>query len=221
MKKALPVLAIAFIAFTSAPAQVLTWDVQGDNNPATLPADFIDVNLSENTGFNTVTRVGVTQSGAANNAFSSNNWNLGAFNESDKYITFSLQADPGFSVTLTDLQYVISGSNTAPGTGNWGYSIGGGSFVLQPAFSISAANSLATWDFADFTTDQAVEFRFWAYGATSVTGGAAASTGVVRIGNVAGNDLILAGQAIPEPSTLGLIGFGLLGAWAFGRRIRG
>lgn len=65
-----------------------------------------------------------------------------------------------------------------------------------------------------------MEFRFWAYGSTSINGGTPSANGTVRIGNIAGNDLMLNGstEIIPKPSKAVLVVMGLLGAYRFSRR---
>lgn len=220
MKKLLTAVGIASaMSVGIAQAQtLLTWDLSGAVAAPTLPSTTTAANLDTTSGLNELSRTGAVQAAGAN-AFASNTWNLtDTFIESDKYISFTLEASSGYEATFTSLQYAINGSNTAPNTGRWGYSIDGGAFVLQDPFTITFAlpGSLATWDFADFTTDKDVEFRFWAYGSTSITNGTSATTGSVRVGNITGDDLVLNGSvaAIPEPSSLafiGLAGMGLAG----------
>jgi hypothetical protein len=158
-------------------------------------------------------RTGVAWATAGNSFNSNNSWNLtNTFDETNNYISFTISPDAGYEITLTSLQFAMNGSNTAPAQGRWGYRIGTGSFNT---FDFTLANatptSLTTWDFADFTTSQTVEFRFWAFGTTSISGGTSAAGGTVRIANITGNDLVLNGSValIPEPSTYALIGLGL------------
>lgn len=208
MKKTLlAILGASALALSGAHAQVLAFDAQGFSSPVTMEATTIDADLSTTSGLNTLSRTGVTQSTGAN-SFNSGSWNLGAFDEADKYISFTLTPEVGFEMTLTSLSYAINGSNTAPGSGRWGYSIDGGSFVLQDVFTLTqpAPSSLETWDFVDFTTSDSVEFRFWAFGATSINGGTSAAGGNIRIANISGNDLILNGSVVPEPSSMALLG---------------
>lgn len=220
MKKLLTTIGIAgalSVGMTQAQT-LLTWDLSGVNSPATAPSTTTAANLDTTSGLNTLLKTGLGTV-TANNSFNSNNWNLtDTFDESNKYISFTLQASSGYEATFESIQYVINGSPSGPGTGRWGYSINGGSFVLQDTFTIpnSLPGSLATWDFTDFTTDQDVEFRFWAYGTVSTSGGTSAAAGSVRVANISGNDLVLNGSvaAIPEPSSLafiGLVGMGFAG----------
>jgi hypothetical protein len=227
MKKLLSLFAIVALSAVTAHAQntILAWDVQGATSTAALEATTIDPNLvgdgaGPTDGFNELTRVGVNQT-TATNAFTSSNWNLtDTFDQNNKYITFTLQADPGFQVNLASLDYVVSASNTAPNNGRWGFSTDGGTtFTLQTPFTITGTNALATWDFTDVNgITNPIEFRFWAWGATSVTGGASSSAGTVRIGNIAGDDLVVNGEVVPEPSTIGLAALGLLALGGFARR---
>jgi hypothetical protein len=223
MKKTLATFAVIALALTTVRADVMdAWDVSGHGSPfdPTLGATTIAPNLSTAPGLNTLSRTTVNGT-SANNSFNSNNWNTGAFDQNTNYISFTIQPNSGFSVTLTSLDYAMNGSNTAPRAGMWGYSIAGGSFVFQSQFSLlnAAPASLSTWDFSDFTTNQQVEFRFWAFGTTPIGTGSASSTGgTVRIANIAGDDLILNGSVIPEPATVALLGVGLLGVVSFVRR---
>lgn len=202
--------------FTNA-ALIVTWDVSGDSSPASLPADSVDATFVSNTP--TVSRTGLGQNAGAN-SFNSNGWNLGAFSEASDYLSFTVTSNNNI-LSFTSLQYAINGSGTAPGTGRWGYSVAGGAFTLQTPFALTSPQptTLAEWDFTDFglTNGQSVEFRFWAWGATSINGGTSATGGTVRIANISGNDLVLNG--IPEPTTFGAILLGALGLFG-ARRVK-
>jgi hypothetical protein len=209
------------IASTSQ-AQLLSWDANGIAATNVLPANVsIASNLDTGAGFNELSRVGVGGN-TTTSTYASTNWNItSSFIEDDKYVTFSLKPDDGFEMTLTQLEYAIWGSNTAPNTARWGYRVGTGAFVLQDTWTlVNSTAATGLWDFTDFTTTEAVEFRFWAFGNVSITNGVAAAGGVVRTpGNsslAAGPDLVLDGtvQVVPEPSTyalLALAGAGLAG----------
>lgn len=210
LKSAFAAACLAALTMSGANAQLLSWDVSGSNTNGALPATGVAADLSTSSGLNQLSRVGVVYSSAAN-SYNSNTWNLtDTFNTNNSYITFSLTPVTGYEMTLTTLQYAINGSNTAPGTGRWGYSIDGGAFVLQDPFNLlnPAPSGLSTWDFVDFTTAGTVEFRFWAYGAASITNGTSMTGGTIRISNISGNDLVLNGSVtlIPEPTSLAFLG---------------
>ena len=213
-------LTLLFSVATLSPvanaANILGWDLTGDNSPTAKAAEVIDANLDPSVTYNTLSRTGLTLA-TANNSFNSNNWNISnTFDETSKYISFSLLPKSGYEMTLESLRYVVNGSNTAPGTGRWGFRIGtSGSFTLQNTFTMAFAmpSSPAVWDFTDFTTSNVVEFRFWVYGTSSITNGASAATGSARIGNNTGDDLVLNGSVtvVPEPSVSSLLLGGLFG----------
>jgi hypothetical protein len=87
---------------------------------------------------------------------------------------------------------------------------------MENAFNLHQPQvaTLSNWDFADVSATS-VEFRFWAYGTNSIYNTTSLIGGTTRINNIAGNDLILNGTvtAVPEPSTLSMIGLGLFGMW--------
>lgn len=216
------IIASVFCAGLTQADVILAWDMQGVNTNAPVSASSVGADVSTDSGLNSLSRNGLTYA-SAGNSYNSSAWNItSTFNEADDYLSFRVQATSGFTLQLETLQYVVNGSNTGPGTGRWGYSIDGGAFTLQDTFSIpfTLPGSLQTWDFADINTAEEVEFRFWAYGATSVNGSASQAGGTVRIGNISGNDLVLNGTiaVVPEPASVGLMGLGALGLWAFGRR---
>ena len=205
------------ISFDAEAQTILGFNVNGvadSSSTAALLATTITGNLSTATGLNSLTRASGLTAGSGAAMFNSTSWNTtNIFNESDDYISFSMQAQSGFEATYSSISYVLGATSTAPNTALWGYKIGSGSFVLQSSFTVQNSTSIAraSWDFSDFTTTQVVEFRFWVYGATSTSGGSSASGGTVRLRDLSTptvNDLYLDGslQSVPEPSTWALIG---------------
>lgn len=218
--------AIIFSATQSRADVVIAWDVAGHGTPVetTFAASLTNANLTA-TG-DQLSRVGITATVAAN-SYSSTTLNNGSFNQSNFYYTFTITPVNGQVMTLTDMAFNINGSNTGPNNGTWGYSINGGAFTLSPTFSIvCAGNNRGAWDFVDFDTTQSVEFRFWAWGLTSIGGAGANNQATLRLTNsgnnsiTSGYDLLVNGTfaPVPEPSTIALIGFGMLGMLAFARR---
>jgi PEP-CTERM motif-containing protein len=215
------VMAVLVLAASRSSAQIAAWDVQGTGSPAvvTLAATTFDPNLS---AAPVLGRVDVGGTAAAN-SFNSSNWNITAtLATNDNYLTFTVNAAAGYTLNMTSLSYAMNGSNTAPGNDQWGFSSdGGATWTMEPTFNVHnpQVSSLSNWDFADVSVTS-VEFRFWAYGTNSIAGGTSSIGGTTRINNIAGNDLILNGTvtAVPEPSTLSMIGLGLFGMLAFARR---
>ena len=222
MKKLFIALVVVGLASVSQADVILGWDMSGQTgSQANQLAGTIDGDLLTTAGLNDLTRTGLNASSAAN-SFSSQNWNIGAFSDANDYISFTLQAASGFGLDLWSLDYRSNGSGTAPGTGRWGYRIGSGSWTYQTEWAMSTTSTAGSWDMADVTgiTDS-VEFRFWVYGSTSITGGASSTGGSGRLGpNAAGNDVVLNGTigAIPEPTVLALLAIGGLAIVRFARR---
>ena len=213
MKKTLlTILSLAAISLAGVNAQIVGFDFAGTTSAPWAP-NTVDGNLTMTSG---LTRVGLTE-GATSSAFGSGGWNItNTLNESDDYISFSFTPTAGYQVSITELSWTrLNASGTAPGTGRWGYSIGGGAFTLQDTFAVPFASTAGNWaTIGIVNATESVEFRFWAYGATSVNAGTPGSAGSVRYNNsVAGDDLVVNGSvtAVPEPSTVAFLGFSALG----------
>lgn len=91
----------------------------------------------------------------------------------NEYLSFSVTANSGFSVTYSSLSFFHQKSGTGPGNTRVGYSIDGGTnwtyMTPDPVFLTSTAT--VNWTFPTaFNTSNTVLFRVWAWGATGATG---------------------------------------------------
>jgi hypothetical protein len=215
MKKTLlTIFSLAAISLAGVNGQTIVGFNLAGTTTDPLAASTVADNLTMTSGLN---RVGLVASATAN-AFGSNGWNItNDFIEGDQYISFSLTPDSGYHVSITELSWArINGSGTAPATGRWGYRIGSGAFTLQNTFNITLTNAAGAWTGINIVNaTDTVEFRFWAFGATSINGGNSASGGGVtyRSTNASNDDLVVNGSvtAVPEPSTIAFLGFSALG----------
>ena len=127
------------------------------------------------------------------------------------YVGFTLTAQPGFRLTVTDLTastVVSAGSVTAF---RWGYRVDEGSgfgewtfgdtySLGEPGFAFGGMGlDEKVWDFADFSTTGTVEFGLFGQ---STAGGIDASIVISQPGNLSVNGAV---DAVPEPSTYALI----------------
>ncbi|MGK4567524.1 YDG domain-containing protein [Flavobacterium sp. 3HN19-14] len=124
------------------------------------------------------------------NVFNSNTLNNTAAVSNTSYIEFSVSAATGYKLNLTGVSFFRQGSNTAPNslevrysTDNFATSTSWGAAPLTPT-----AGTVATWDFADFSsaTSGTVTFRIYPYGTqrADLGAGAAAASGTFRLDDV-------------------------------------
>jgi len=224
MKKLLPLAACAVSLFALPNIQattILAWDFSEDYTSNPLGAQYVSPDLATGASYNAMRRYFVNLITSIPYNFTTIDWNVtDTFNASNDFIYFSVAPAAGKTLTLTDLVYTITGAGNAPQTGLWGYRVTldgvAQAWEYQDEFLLNDISSATkqTWDFDDFTiTDtDSVLFRFWAYGATSVNGGASSTGGQVRfVGNEAGYNMTL-NAVIPESSStpLGMGGLALL-----------
>jgi len=217
------IVGVVFLA-TQSSALIISWDVAGHGTPADPTLAASTYNQGDIANVPTLARVGLAGTATANAFNSNNSWNNTAtFIEGNHYVDFFVTAD-GSPIVLQSLGYAVQLSASAPNQLTWGFSINGGAFTTTTVTMTSASpSSLTTWTFGDTPTvasGQSVEFRMWVWGTTSASGvaGNATSNGTGRIANVSDGDLVLNYSVIPEPSTITLIGLGLVGLLGFVRR---
>ena len=186
------IAALALWTTASRGQTIYGWDVAGIN--AVSNPNFSATTSASNITGGQLSLTGLSAS-STNNTYGGSNWNLtDTFDDTNDYISFSVAPTSGYEVTYSSLEWDQGVTSTAPNTSRWGYKIGAGAFSLQTPFTVSGNTSNAAWDFNDFTSTDTVEFRFWTYGATSVGGGSSSTSGVSRIRNLSGDDLILYGS---------------------------
>jgi len=124
----------------------------------------------------------------AANVFNSNTLNITSSINSASYIEFSVSAASGYQLNLKSLSFFRQVSSTAPNKMEVRYS--NDNFVTYTTWG-AAPNSpttgtVATWDFADFSTtvSNTVTFRIYPYGTQNASGGASAITGTFRVDDV-------------------------------------
>jgi hypothetical protein len=181
-----------FLSVNSLFAQIITFSFTGAaGNEATFAVDSQPVNaVASDMGRGT----GVNAS-SASGTFSANSWSMGGLDIND-YFTFSLTPDPGFQLTLTQLQLDERRSGT--GIRDWSLRSSLDSFAadIGAAFSVPDNTSTRANQSVDLTgglfddLSSAIEFRVYGYNAE-------ASSGTWRLDNV---DLFGTITPVPEIS---------------------
>lgn len=204
----------------------------GSNNfgPSPFAATLSDSNVTVG-GLTRGSGVGTTGTGAASGwggVAWDGNASLAAAVTANDFVTFTVKANAGFELSLTDIAaYNVRRSGTGPTTGQWQYSTNSTTFTdigsaitwgsgtsgggnSQSAISLSGISALQ--NVPDTTT---VTFRVVNWNASGSSGtwylNGAGSTTAEQFLTVNG------AVAVPEPSTLGLAGVGValagLGTW--------
>jgi len=139
--------------------------------------------------------------------FASADWSTGTANDPTRYVSFTVQAQPGYQLSLTDITFNTYLPGSKPDQASVSVFVGGSSVATLPTFTPSA--SLVTFNFADIgPTSQQVQFRFYGWNAQN-------KNSVLAFDNVSVN-----GSVVPEPVNVALGTFGaLLGFAGIGRRL--
>jgi hypothetical protein len=215
MKKLIVVLSILALTVSANADLLAAWDINGVNAAAT-PVFTNTTSLAGITSNSTVLRLGagITASGTAN-TFGGTSWSAANYADavsSNDYISWFLQADSGFFMTVTNISFGFQRSATGPSN-----------MVLQSSFdgfsaNLFASNGITGLSFSpDFGLSLAgsnsVEFRIYGFF------GASPASGLARHQNNTGNDISIQGTVIPEPGSMALMGLGLLGLAYLRRKI--
>lgn len=161
--------------------------------------------------FSAVTNATVTPLSRSNvscdntaNIFNSSGLATSAARDDAKYIEFSITANSGYTLNLTQLSFLRRGSGTAPNTLIVSYSTDG--FVTRVNSETSAtpvnptAGTPLSWTFATPITTVnggTVTFRFYPYGNVSASGGTAGTGGTFRLDDVSLYGSVVAASDIP------------------------
>lgn len=209
MRKLILVL-FALSLVTSTNADLLVgWDLNGIN-ASVVPVFTNTVSAANITSNSCVLSLGagVSASGTASTfgGTSFDETSLVNAIAANDYISWIVQADPGFEISVTNISWNFNRSGT-----------GGSNLVLRSSFDGFASDLYITNDFpftagggdANFALSlsgsNTVEFRIYAWGAS-------AGSGIDRLRSLTGEDLVVQGTlVVPEPGTIALMGLGAVG----------
>lgn len=175
----------------------------------TFTTSATDVPTVANVTFTALAATNVTLSySSANQNTSTGQWTAGlGVADTTEFLSFGVQANPGYVLNLSQLSFKASRSGTGPPNISMDIFVGGVSQGVSGSFTptntstatTTAMGSALTYNFTDLTSVVAtnlVQFRIYGWGGTG-------STGTLRL-----DDLSLSGAvnltAIPEPSTYAL-----------------
>ncbi len=203
-----PLAGAALLASSfAAQAQIAAWEIGGvlGSDP---PAPLAPVEADENVSVSDIFRgPGINPTGA-NNSWGANGWDgptdTASAVAAGKYVTFSIQPNAGYELSFSEIgAYNIRRSATGPTTGQWQFSIGGGSFVdigtpiTWGTVTAAGGNPQTAIDLSGIETLQnlpphsEVTFRVVNYGASG-------SGGTWYFNNIsAGLDLVINGSTAP------------------------
>ena len=109
----------------------------------------------------------------AGGAFNNRSWPInGGAADPNFYVGFTITANAGYTLDLTDISFRTQRSNTGPTTGE--VRVSTDNFATFQTFTYSPPTIInsSAWDFTDITSADAgtVAFRFYGYGGTNVAG---------------------------------------------------
>lgn len=122
--------------------------------------------------FSSFTRTGVAFN-TAGGAFNNRSWPInGGSADPNFYVGFTITANTGYTLDLTDISFRTQRSNTGPATGEVRVSTDNFATFQSFTYSPPTAINSSAWDFSDITSAAAgtVAFRFYGYGGGNVAG---------------------------------------------------
>ena len=176
-----------------------------------------------NVTFGSLTATNVTLAYSSSNSNTTTSaWVLsGSSADTTEYLSFTLNANTGYQLDVTQLTFKESRSSTGPASMSIAVYTGGilqetsSTFTTTNAAGATTASMIShTFDFADLTSVAAtsiIQFRIYGWGGTN-------AGGTLRL-----DDLSVSGTAaaVPEPSTYALLGgFAALCLVAYRRKTR-
>ena len=163
-------LAMFGCPLTAGAAIVYTYDFPGS------PGSGLAANQSSSqpygATFSDFTRVGGIAQLPTANVFDSNQWPTGSFFDPNKYATFTLTADPGYHVDLSQLTFDEMRAASGPTKGQVSIFVNG-STTSYADFNYNPDPSVKNkvFNFADITNATTVEFRFYGWNGGSAAAG--------------------------------------------------
>ncbi len=186
-------LALVFAGYCQISSAALAqYDFTGSDTAAPSPA-------AANVTWGNFTRNGGLSAIANANTFNSGGWAKPA--SASQYVSFIIQANSGFGLTLTDMSFIGNSGSTGPNTFTVQILVNGTAVQTSGSFNTGAASQ--SFNFTDInSTQQSVEFRFFGDSASSVN-----ANDTMFFDQVVINGSV---SAVPEPAHYALAIFGLI-----------
>ena len=197
MKMNIYMVCLALLTGLGATGQIAAWDFFGQSLPVTCAATSFNSNLVSANGAGNITRgPGAAASGGANSFRTTGFQNNGISTANTDYFQITLQASPGYKLSLSTLDAKFNGTSSffaSPGvTIQFAYSLDGTTFTLigspvqSTSLTMAQINLSSITDLQNVYATTTVTIRYYASGQTS-TGGwgfysAAAGTNGLAVG---------------------------------------
>ncbi|MDP1622688.1 MAG: hypothetical protein Q8M08_10170 [Bacteroidales bacterium] len=181
MKKFIYLACLAYLAGHTGSCQIAAWDFYGASFPVTWPATTFQANLNTTGNASEITRgSGSPASGGVNSFRTTGFQNNGISTAATDYFQITLQAVPGYKLSLSTLDAKFNGTSTffaSPGvTSQFAYSLDGANFILignpvqSTSLTMTQVNLSGIADLQNVYTETTVTLRYYASGQTT-TGG--------------------------------------------------